>query len=69
MVREECDLLLHRLGDATLRSVALWKMEGFTNEEIATKLGCAGRTVERKLKVIRDLWTISEGSPDESPRE
>jgi DNA-directed RNA polymerase specialized sigma24 family protein len=33
--------------------VAVWKMEGYTNEEIAGKLGCATRTVERKLFLIR----------------
>jgi DNA-binding CsgD family transcriptional regulator len=31
-------------------------MEGYTNEEIAAKLDCAPRTVERKLKLIRNLW-------------
>lgn len=48
--------LLDRLGDDNLRSIAMWKMEGFTNEEIAAKLGCVPRTVERKLTVIRSLW-------------
>ena len=55
-VAEECQLLLDRLGNAELRSVALWKMEGYTNEEIAAKLGCVPRTVERKLRVIRSRW-------------
>jgi hypothetical protein len=31
-------------------------MEGYTNGEIATKLGCVEQTVERKLRAIRDLW-------------
>jgi DNA-directed RNA polymerase specialized sigma24 family protein len=31
-------------------------MEGFTNEEIAVKLGCTTRTVERKLDRIRQRW-------------
>src|SRR5262249_44026315 len=48
--------LLGTLPDAELRSVAQWKLEGYTNEEIADKLGCALRSVERKLKVIRTLW-------------
>jgi DNA-directed RNA polymerase specialized sigma24 family protein len=48
--------LLARLGDDTLRAVALWKMDGYSNEEIAAKLGRNLRTVERKLKVIRSLW-------------
>jgi DNA-directed RNA polymerase specialized sigma24 family protein len=53
---EECQQLLDRLSDTLLRAVALWKIEGFTTEEIAAKLGCATRTVERKLQLIRRLW-------------
>jgi DNA-directed RNA polymerase specialized sigma24 family protein len=59
---EELTRLLVRLGNEELRTVALWKMEGYTNEEIATKLGCVERTVERKLRVIRNRW-----NPEESP--
>jgi DNA-directed RNA polymerase specialized sigma24 family protein len=55
-VAEECRRLLDRLGDEGLRSVALWKMEGYTTEEIAARLGCVPRTVERKLRAIRELW-------------
>jgi len=53
---EECQRLLDGLGSAVLVQVALWKMEGYANEEIAAKLGCVPRTVERKLRLIRDLW-------------
>jgi DNA-directed RNA polymerase specialized sigma24 family protein len=53
---EECQRLLESLPEAELRSVAVWKMEGETNEEIARRLGCALRSVERKLRVIRSLW-------------
>jgi DNA-directed RNA polymerase specialized sigma24 family protein len=49
--------LLDRLGDETLRNVAIWRMEGQTNAEIAARLGCVKSTVERKLQRIRDLWT------------
>jgi DNA-directed RNA polymerase specialized sigma24 family protein len=55
-IAEECERLLDRLGDNGLRSIALWKMEGYTVEEIAARLGCVPRTVERKLQVIRKLW-------------
>lgn len=57
---EECQRLLDRLEDPELREVALWKMEGYTNEEIAERLGCVARTVERKLWVIRKLWRQNE---------
>ncbi len=53
---EQYSRLLDRLGDETLRRVASWKMEGYTNEEIARELGCGLRTVERKLGVIRATW-------------
>jgi DNA-directed RNA polymerase specialized sigma24 family protein len=53
---EEYQRRLAALGSAELRTVALWKLEGFTNAEIAAKLGCTSRTVERKLWVIRNLW-------------
>jgi DNA-directed RNA polymerase specialized sigma24 family protein len=55
-VAEECQRLLAKLEDAELGSVALWKMEGYSNEEIAVRLDCAPRTVERKLRLIRGLW-------------
>jgi DNA-directed RNA polymerase specialized sigma24 family protein len=59
-VAEECQRLLDSLGDATLRSVAMWKMEGHTVEEIAARLGCVPRTIERKLRAIRRLWGEEE---------
>ena len=53
---EEYQRLLARLTDPSLRSVAVWKMEGYTNEEIAARLSCVPRTVQRKLGLIRTLW-------------
>jgi DNA-directed RNA polymerase specialized sigma24 family protein len=57
---EECRRLLAELGSDELRQVALWKLEGYTNEEIAPRMsGGEGRslaTVERKLKEIRLRW-------------
>ncbi|HKB35080.1 MAG TPA: ECF-type sigma factor [Gemmataceae bacterium] len=53
---EECQRLLDGLGSAELAQIALWKMEGYANEEIAAKLDCVPRTVERKLRLIRSLW-------------
>jgi DNA-directed RNA polymerase specialized sigma24 family protein len=57
LVADECRRLLERLGDETLRAVAVWKMEGQTNAAIAARLGCVDSTVERELQRIRDLWT------------
>jgi hypothetical protein len=42
--------------------VALLKLEGYSNEEIARSLDCGSRTVERKLEVFRKRRTV-EGTP------
>jgi DNA-directed RNA polymerase specialized sigma24 family protein len=53
---EEYQELFQRLGDGDLRQVAVLKMEGYATDEIAAKLGCVPRTIERKLVLIRNLW-------------
>ncbi len=53
---DECRRLLDLLGEPELRQIALWKVEGYTNEEIAARLDCVPRTVERKVSRIRLLW-------------
>jgi DNA-directed RNA polymerase specialized sigma24 family protein len=60
-VAEECQRLLGLLDDGPLRELALMKMEGYTNEEIARQLGCGLRSVERKLGRIRTLWASEVG--------
>jgi RNA polymerase sigma factor (sigma-70 family) len=56
-VAEQCERLLAGLDDETLQSIAVWKAEGYTNEEIAAKLGVVLRTVERKLHAIRERFS------------
>jgi RNA polymerase sigma factor (sigma-70 family) len=53
---DECRRLLDSLPDPELRQIALWKVEGYTNEEIAARLDCVPRTIERKVSRIRLLW-------------
>jgi DNA-directed RNA polymerase specialized sigma24 family protein len=60
-VAEACQGLLDRLGDDVLRAVALWKLECYTNDEIAAKLACDRRTIERKLRLIRTVWQKEPG--------
>jgi RNA polymerase sigma factor (sigma-70 family) len=57
ILAEEQDRLLSVLRDDVLRSIALWKLEGHTHEEIAQKLGVTTRTVIRKFNLIRQIWT------------
>jgi RNA polymerase sigma factor (sigma-70 family) len=59
---EEYQRLLDRLDDPQPRDIALWKVEGYTNEEIAGRLGCVVRSVERKLHRIRTLWTEGDSA-------
>lgn len=56
MITEEYRRLLDALDDDALRRVALDRMEGYTNDEIADHLGCARRTVARRLELIRKIW-------------
>ena len=53
---DQCRDLLQRLVVPELQSIALWRMEGYTIEEIAQKLSCDARTVKRRLELIRRLW-------------
>lgn len=53
--------LLECLPTDELRRLAVAKMEGHTNAEIARDLGRSLSTVERKLQVIRALWRDAEG--------
>ena len=54
---EEYRRLLAVLGDPELEAVAVWRMEGYGIDEIASKLGYAPRSVKRKLQLIRSLWS------------
>jgi DNA-directed RNA polymerase specialized sigma24 family protein len=57
---EECQQLLGCLNDDSLRRVALFKLDGHNNREIAERMGCVEKTVERKLRSIRQLWSESQ---------
>jgi DNA-directed RNA polymerase specialized sigma24 family protein len=48
------------LEDDELRAIARLKLEGFTNPEIAERLGVVERTVERRLNRIRRQWSEGE---------
>lgn len=56
-VAEQYALLLADLPAADLAELAILKMEGHTNAEIAARWGRAERTVERKLQLIRQIWS------------
>jgi DNA-directed RNA polymerase specialized sigma24 family protein len=39
-----------------LREIARLRLEDSSNSEIATRLQCSERTVERRLALIRAVW-------------
>ena len=59
VVAELRDQINHLLGKLTedQRLVALQKLQSYTNEEIAAQTDCVVRTVERKLQMIRKVWS------------
>jgi DNA-directed RNA polymerase specialized sigma24 family protein len=56
LFEEQCRHLLDLLPDDTFRLVVRRKLEGFSIAEIAKELQVVARTVDRKLKLIRDIW-------------
>jgi DNA-directed RNA polymerase specialized sigma24 family protein len=62
MMAEECQRLLDVLNNPDLRRVAISRMEGYNNDEIAEQLGCARRTVARRLDLIRQTWLAERES-------
>ena len=58
---EDYQHFLAKLADPALLSVALRRLEGQTAQEIATASKVSTKTIERKLKLIRSIW--SQESP------
>lgn len=56
VVGDEIRALFDKLDGDDLRDIARLKLDGFTNDEIAARLGCTVRTVCRRLALIRDIW-------------
>jgi RNA polymerase sigma factor (sigma-70 family) len=66
LLSEEVETLLARLRDTALRQVAVWKLEGYSNVEIADRQGCSEPTVERRLAIIRRLLKAPPAEPPPS---
>lgn len=65
---EACEQLLDNLGDAQLREIAVLRMDGYLVDEIATRLDVSKRAVERRLQLIRKIWSeqreVEEGDDE-----
>ena len=56
VLQESIARLLSVLRDDELRQIALARMEGYSNAEIAGRIGRSEVTVERRLNLIRQTW-------------
>jgi RNA polymerase sigma factor (sigma-70 family) len=56
VLNEALERRLVALADPELRQIALWRLEGYTNREIADRLDCTERSIERRLERIRSRW-------------
>lgn len=53
--------LLDGLNDPVQKRIAVGKLHGKTNQQLATELDISLRAVERKLAIIRDKWRGEHG--------
>jgi RNA polymerase sigma factor (sigma-70 family) len=56
VLNEALERRLRDLPEADLRQVALMRLQGYTNREIAEALKLGERSVERNLNLIRKRW-------------
>lgn len=68
-LRESVEQIFSRLGVGPLRDLAGAKLEGHTNAELARRFACSERTIERRLRLIREKCRLEEVPPDERPPE
>jgi RNA polymerase sigma factor (sigma-70 family) len=63
VLNEALERRLEVLADPELRRIALLRLEGYTNREIADRLDCTERSIERRMERIRAKW-MSCTDPD-----
>lgn len=62
-VADQLQRLLNKLrekGDDDLSRIALLRMDGFSHKEIADRIGCSVRSIDRKMIVIAQVWEKDE---------
>ncbi|TWU38396.1 ECF-type sigma factor [Novipirellula artificiosorum] len=72
MMTESFDQLLKLLGDehvggGQLQEIAIGKMEGHSNADLAERMQCSERTIERRLNLIREKCRQELIDRDEPP--
>lgn len=69
MMQESVEQIFSHLGVGQLRDLAVVKLEGYTNAELAQRFGCSERTIERRLNLIREKCQQELVDPNEHPSE
>ena len=59
---EQYEKMLDMLADGPFRNTAELKLLGYKNSEIAQKMECSVRTVDRRLNHIRNKWQVADFS-------
>ena len=70
-MQESVEQFFSHLGVGHLRELAVAKLEGYSNAELAQRFKCSERTIERRLHLIREkcqqeLFGDDERSPQET---
>jgi DNA-directed RNA polymerase specialized sigma24 family protein len=63
-LEEQYKLLLGMLRNDKLRQIAILRIEGYTEAELAQKMSLGLRAIERKLQLIRNKWKRLLINPD-----
>ena len=58
--QETTDRLFAALDEPELKEIAILRVEGYNDNDIAEKLNCSRRTVQRRLTMIRRCWETLE---------
>lgn len=62
---DEYRRLMELLGESSLQQAASLRLQSWTNEEIAGRLGITRRSVERKLNRVRLIWSAELAKVDD----
>lgn len=54
---ETCGSLFEQIEDPRVFEIARLKIEGYSDDEVAERVNCSRRTVQRKIEAIRRNWT------------
>ncbi|WP_417379107.1 ECF-type sigma factor [Gimesia sp.] len=57
IMEEEYQRALKKLSDDNLKKIAVYKIQGYTHEEICELLDISPATVTRKVRLIRKVWS------------